>query len=111
MYDIAFKGTKEHANADGLSRLPLEEDGQEISVMATEASIFNIAQIESLSVTATQIAKAIFKDSILSKVLIYTQHGWPKTVCCLSNAVNMNSLLRQVVCCGESEWLSLLSYK
>ena len=79
VYDIAFKGTKEHANADGLSRLPVEEDGQEISVMATEASIFNIAQIESLPVTATQIAKAICKDSVLSKVLIYTQQGWPNT--------------------------------
>ena len=48
--------------------------------MATEASIFTIAQIESLPVTATQIAKAICKDSVLSKVFIYTQQGWPKAV-------------------------------
>ena len=50
-------GIFEHANADGLSRLPVVGDGQEISIMATEASTFNIAQIESVPVTATQIAR------------------------------------------------------
>ena len=92
MYDIAFKGTKEHANADGLSRLPVEEDGQEISVMATEASIFNIAQIEGLPI------RSIYKNSVLSSFDIHTAR-----LANPFNAVNMNSLLKQVVCCGESE--------
>jgi hypothetical protein len=77
IYDIEFKGTKEHANADGLSRLPLEEK-QDVS--SVEPTIFNIAQIQSLPVTASQVAKETCKDSVLSKVLRYTQQGWPESV-------------------------------
>ena len=77
IYDIEFKGTKEHANADGLSRLPLEEK-QDVS--SVEPTIFNMAQIQSLPVTASQVAKETCKDSVLSKVLRYTQQGWPESV-------------------------------
>lgn len=72
-YDIQFKPTSDHANADGLSRLPLPEitfEGQ-----SPDATIFNIAQIERLPVTAAQVRQATCKDAVLSKVLQYTQHG------------------------------------
>ena len=39
--------------------------------------------------------ECICKDSVLSKVLRYTEQGWPKTVDDSSNIVNMNSLLKQ----------------
>lgn len=50
-YRIQFSNTKEHANADGLSRLPLQvAPGPELSV---EAACFNVGQIEALPVSAT----------------------------------------------------------
>ena len=77
-YTIKFKSTQSHANADGLSRLPLttgEQEGQ-----CPEASIFNLAQLDSLPVTATQVEQATRTDPELSKVLEYTRYGWPKQV-------------------------------
>ena len=55
-YEIRFKSTFDHANADGLSRLPLPIDiskGEPL-VCSSEPSEFNIAQIESLPVTSVQ---------------------------------------------------------
>lgn len=73
-YDIEFRPTDRHANADGLSRLPLKgnhpEEGKEVKV-------FQIRQIESLPVTADHIRKATRTDRTLRKVLEYTRHGWP----------------------------------
>ena len=63
-YDIQFKPTSDHVNADGLSRLPLPEitvEGQ-----SPDATIFNVAQIERLPVTAAQIRHATCKDAVLS---------------------------------------------
>ena len=77
-YDIAFKPTLAHANADGLSRLPLPTDTME--GQSPDASIFNVSQIETLPVTATQIQQATRTDPCLSKVLQYTRHGWPSNV-------------------------------
>ena len=47
-YDIKFKSTEAHANADGLSRLPLMQTTAE--GQSPEASVFNIAQIDCLPV-------------------------------------------------------------
>ena len=63
-YDIQFKPMSDHVNADGLSRLPLPEitvEGQ-----SPDATIFNVAQIERLPVTAAQIRQATCKDAVLS---------------------------------------------
>ena len=77
-YDIKFKSTHDHGNADGLSRLPLPKVTQEGE--AHEVSLFNIAQINFLPVTATQISKATQTDPSLSKILQYVKQGWPTTV-------------------------------
>ena len=47
-YDIKFKSTENHANADGLSRLPLPRQ----TIGSEEASVINIKQMEALPVTA-----------------------------------------------------------
>ena len=68
----------EHANADGLSRLPLPDvtaEGQ-----SPEATIFNITQIEHLPITAAQVRHATQKDPILQRVLQFVQQGWPSEV-------------------------------
>ena len=74
-YDIQFRPTSKHQNADGLSRLPLHAINAEGSV--SDPSIFNTRQLESLPVTAVQIASATRTDPILSQVFTYAQKGWP----------------------------------
>lgn len=72
-YNIQYKPTKEHGNADGLSRLPLQTE----EVVETEATVFNIKQMEALPVTVAEIKRGTRSDPILSKVLRYTKRGWP----------------------------------
>ena len=77
-YDIRFKSTSAHANADGLSRLPLPwvtPEGQ-----SPDVAIFNISQIENLPVTASEVRQATRTDPVLSKVMEFTQQGWPQSV-------------------------------
>jgi transposase InsO family protein len=74
-YDIEFK---EHANADGLSRLPMKYKGHENG--SSEVTLFNVAQIEALPVTAAQLERAMRQDPIMSRVWNYTRSGWPREV-------------------------------
>ena len=67
-YEIRFKSTLEHANADGLSRLPLPTTVESKLVCSTEPSIFNIAQLDALPVTAKEVQAATRTDPLLSKV-------------------------------------------
>ena len=77
-YDVEFRRTERHANADSLSRLPLKSQcpntGQD------EATVFSLCQAEYLPVTALEVQKASRNDPILSKVFCYTKIGWPKQV-------------------------------
>ena len=77
-YDIQFKSTSAHANADGLSHLPILDTTTEDH--SVEVSLFNVAQIYPLPVTAQQIDRFTKTDPRLSKVLQYTKQGWPSTV-------------------------------
>ena len=72
-YDIKFKSTEDHANADGLSRLPLPRQ----TIGSEEASIFNIKQMEALPVTAMKLRRCTRYDPVLSRVLKFTKRGWP----------------------------------
>ena len=66
------------ANTDGLSQLPLKAPpGLERS---TEAAVFHLGQIQALPVTATKLACCSRQDRHLSKVMLFTQQGWPTTV-------------------------------
>ena len=79
-YDIRFKSTSNHSNADGLSRLPLPTQ-QDSTVLSTQTTtIFNITQIEALPITATEIGSATKHDKLLSKVYRYTKTSWPAVV-------------------------------
>ena len=78
-YTIEYHSTACHANADGLSRLPLQGTGEEEEDV-TAATVFNVAQLESLPVTAEQLRAATGCDQILGKVLLLTQKGWPTKV-------------------------------
>ena len=67
----------EHGNADGLSRLPLQEPSNE---ELCEATGFNLFQIATLPVTAQQVQTNTRADPILSKVVRFTNEGWPKDI-------------------------------
>lgn len=73
-YDIEFKGTNRHCNADGLSRLPLPST--ETTDEMDSTNVYMISQFETLLVTARSIRDATSKDPLLSKVYNATVHGW-----------------------------------
>ena len=77
-YNIEFRPTQAHANADGLSRLPLRECSTE--GVSPEPRLFNISQIESLPVTFSRLRDATRRDVLLSKVVTHTKHGWPTEI-------------------------------
>ena len=75
-YVIVYRSTRDHANADCLSRLPLQK--KETTGNPPDATLFNVAQISMLPpVTSDAIQIATRTDPILGKVLRYTQNGWP----------------------------------
>ena len=76
-YKIQFRPTKAHANADALSRLPLQSTDTK---RQPETDIFTIRQLEALPITSTQLKRVTGRDPILSKVLRYTKQGWPDKV-------------------------------
>ena len=77
-YDIEFKRTTDHCNADGLSRLPIQQNALEQEV--SEITQFNIGQIQALPISSLQIQKATQTDLILSKVYRFIQTGWPTQI-------------------------------
>ena len=77
-YEIEFRCTNEHSNADCLSRLPV--NSADVTGHTPEPGIFNISQIESLPVTAVQLAKATRTDPILSAVYQHITKGWPSHI-------------------------------
>ena len=70
-YKTEFRTTKAHANVDSQSRLPLP--AQENSECLSEVSTFNVAQINTVSVSVTDLSKAT--RSLLSYQ--YLEKGWP----------------------------------
>ena len=74
IYTIEFKPTQQHANADGLSRLPLG-DRQPPST----CSAFVVGQLQALPVTSEQLEAATRQDPLLSRVHQYIKEGWPSS--------------------------------
>ena len=75
-YEIQFRRTEEHSNADGLSRLPLQHTTPVGHTV--EPTVFNMRQIDSLPVTATKLTTATRTDKILSRVYRYVLQSWPQ---------------------------------
>ena len=72
-YEIELKSTKNHSNADMLSRLPLPAPVDEISVNA-----INLFQINILPISPKQLQQATMEDRVLKSVLGYLSSGyWP----------------------------------
>lgn len=78
MYDIEFRSTTAHANADGLSCLPLKCAPPDNPY--PDARVFNLSQMETLPVTTRQLRTATLSHKLLSKAIRYTQGNWPAQV-------------------------------
>ncbi|XP_017891009.1 uncharacterized protein K02A2.6-like [Ceratina calcarata] len=63
-YEIRYKNSEKNANADGLSRLPLDNENNNYDV----AHIFHVETIESLPITANEIAELTRTDAELQQI-------------------------------------------
>ncbi len=78
-YDLQYRATDEHGDADGLSRLPIGRDVEFEEMKSLHEVVCQVEQyqIEQMPVTATQIEQETRRDPVLAKVLEYTLKGWP----------------------------------
>jgi hypothetical protein len=76
-YDIEYKSTKRHNNADALSRLPVQNDTDTKTADADD--VFHMSQIDDLPVTSAEIQRETRKDKVLASVLNQTMNGWENT--------------------------------
>ena len=74
-YDIEYRASKNHANADALSHLP-RKTVEEPDDWTLEADQVNRVQMERAPVTVTQIREATRGDPVLSRVVYCILHGW-----------------------------------
>jgi len=73
-YSIEYKPGTEHANADALSRLPLQ-----VSLPTTPLpaeTVFAMERLISTPVSVVEIRTGTRRDPILSQAEKYVQHGW-----------------------------------
>ncbi len=77
-YNIQFKSTQAHSNADALSRLPLPVQDSYETADINAIRAFNVAQIEALPVRSQQVQTATRRDPTLSKVMNNVKSGWPQ---------------------------------
>ena len=78
LYNIEFQPTDQHANADGLSRLPMPDT--DLGEASADPTVFNISQLQALPVNVTKLRTATAADPLLSKVYRYTRSGWPEQI-------------------------------
>ena len=75
-YDIAYRSTHDHANADALSRLPVDSVAD--YAHHVDEAMYSISHVDDVPVTASEIAKATRKDLVLTRALEFTANGWPE---------------------------------
>ena len=74
-YDIEYKNTTKHCNADGLSRLPLQQTEREETEMDS-SEVFHATQFELLPVTGEAVTRETRPDPILARVYKSIVKGW-----------------------------------
>ena len=75
-YELTFRSTKKHCNADMLSRLSTSVK----SKLSVDNMIFSL-QIDTLLATSTEIRTETLKDKTLVNVLSHLQNGkWPDKI-------------------------------
>jgi len=72
-YDIEYRRSGDHGNADYLSRAPSKLDEK----LGTEEKVNYFSHVGELPITAEEIQDETRKDPILSRVYHYVMNGWP----------------------------------
>ena len=75
-YEIEYRPTSKHADANCFSRPP-QQDG---ILLTGDIETLYIMQIQVLPVTAKDIAKVTMADPVLFKVYQYVMNGWPNEI-------------------------------
>ena len=83
-YTVEYRSTKDHGNADALSRLPVGSD-DDFDREEERADVSIVCNVRELSrqlnpVKPKLIAQETAKDQVLSKVQRYTKEGWPSKI-------------------------------
>jgi hypothetical protein len=76
-YQIEYKNTKRHTNADSLSRLPLAEPDRQDTIYGED--VFHMSQIEHLLVTIAVIQRETRRGNVLARVHDHVTNGWKDT--------------------------------
>ncbi|XP_054272675.1 uncharacterized protein K02A2.6-like [Macrosteles quadrilineatus] len=76
-FDLVYKPGISIPNADGLSRLPCSSNAVDQEINEVLNDVLYIESDEVKPITANIIAKETEKDPLLSKVILWTQRGWP----------------------------------
>ena len=74
-FNIEYRKASENANADAMSRLPVE-----VAEPDMDNEIFMCSFLEDIPFRAKDIREATKVDPVLSQVLKYTLEGWPKSL-------------------------------
>ena len=77
-YNIAFRSTDKHSNADALSRLRLQT--QPTNVPMPVELVLLLSALSKLPVTSTQICSWTQRDPELFQVLQCIEQGWPESM-------------------------------
>ena len=77
-FDVTFQNSPDNANADFLSRFPLQSLADDEDLDPDEKYVLATVTDE-LSITAAEIAEGTKTDSLLVKVYEYTSSGRPST--------------------------------
>ncbi|XP_062575345.1 uncharacterized protein K02A2.6-like [Saccostrea cucullata] len=78
-FDIKYRATGKHQNADTLSRFPMNLMDDSRTQLDKETELIHKIQIQNLPVTADKVAAATKNDVVLSRVMEFTRSGWPSS--------------------------------
>ena len=76
-YTVEYRNTKDHGNADALSRLATDSSTL-TDVFDFRVNLVVEENLNNMPVTAAAIRTAISKDKIIARVIMYQSRGWPK---------------------------------
>ena len=75
-YEIEYRGSTHHFNADGLSRLPLPTTEDEKGQSVDPVDAFHVSQFNMLPVTSERVRKETQRSSTLVRVHEFVMNGW-----------------------------------
>ena len=117
-FDIQYKPTKDHGNADGLSRLSTEIDADFDRFESRENAeiICNIEEaIDGFPLTHDHMRRDALSDPTLKSISLYIQHNsWPKPARLDNNSIPFFNqkplcvLKMMLFCCNVKMLLELL---